>query len=155
MNEPAEYPSMDFVRAELNAEAAELERRSDSVTTRAGLILAAAGVLVPLALGMGSAWALPGVGLGVLSAVLAALAFRPGVFKGLDPVSFRLNYLHVPEAKAKRDALDRRVTDYAANAAVVKKQVKCLKWSVGFLVAAIVSVGGFVGVARLVAVFTS
>lgn len=130
-------PSLDVVRAELDREQESHERRAAQVDTKAGLILAAAGVVVAFR-------ATQPTLLGVLAQVAAAVAgglaiwaFLPRVAGTLSPLTLRNSYIHRPERVTKLVVLDTRLTIHADDEQQLKSKAKRLKWSVLSLGAAV------------------
>ena len=77
--------SLEAIRAELDLERAALDKRGDSVDTRAGLVLGFAGVMAGLALGAKSLFALPGVAVAAVAAIQAARVFWPRYQSKINP----------------------------------------------------------------------
>ncbi len=135
-------PSLDFVRAELDREQDSHERRAAQVDTKAGLILAAAGVVVAFRAAQPTL-------LGVLAQVAAAaagglaiLAFLPRVAGTVSPLTLRNKYIQRPEQVTKLVVLDTRLTVHADD----EEQ---LKIKAGRLKRAVISLGVAVALALL------
>ncbi len=130
-------PSLDVVRSELDREQESHERRAAQVDTKAGVILAAAGVVVAFRSTQPTL-------LGVLAQVAAALAgglaiwaFLPRVAGTLSPLTLRNSYIHRPERVTKLVVLDTRLTIHADDEQQLKSKAKRLKWAVLSLGAAV------------------
>ena len=131
-------PSLDVVRSELDREQDSYERRAAQFDTRAGLILAASGVVV------GFRATQPTL-LGVLAQVAAAvaggfavLAFLPRVAGILSPMALREAYIHRPEEVTKLVVLDTRLTIHADDLQQLRKKVHRLRLAVYSLGIAVV-----------------
>lgn len=123
-------PSFDVVRGELDREQASHERRAGQVDTKAGLILAAAGVIVTLR-------SADPVLLEVLAQVAAALAgglavfaFLPRVAGTLSPLELRRRYAHQPEDVTKLVVLDTRLIIHADDEQQLKAKAARLKLAI-------------------------
>jgi hypothetical protein len=107
--------SIDLVFDELNRSQDSLERRSASLDTKAGLILAAAAVLITrpttstTTLGL-----LVQVG-GAIAGAFAAGALLPRVSGALSPLMLRKQYVHLPDPDTKLVILDTRIMLYGKN----------------------------------------
>lgn len=123
-------PSLDFVRAELDREQDSHERRASQVDTKAGLILAAAGVVVAFRAAQPT---LLGVLAQVAAAVaggLAILAFLPRVAGTVSPLALRKRYIHQPEHVTKLVVLDTRLSVHADDEQQLKTKAKQLRRAV-------------------------
>jgi hypothetical protein len=144
-NEQPLLPSLDIVRAELDREQESYERRAGQVDTKAGLILAAAGVVVAL---QATQPTLPGIlaqGAAAGAGVLAVLAFLPRVAGTLSPLRLRNDYIHQPEQVTKLVVLDTRLTIHADDEQQLKTKASRLR-------RAIVVLGLAVGLAVLASI---
>jgi hypothetical protein len=123
-------PSLDFVRAELDREQESHERRASQVDTKAGLILAAAGVVVAFRAAQPT---LVGVLAQVAAAVaggLAILAFLPRVAGTVSPLELRKRYIHRPKQVTKLVVLDTRLEVHADDEQQLKIKAKHLRRAV-------------------------
>lgn len=123
-------PSLDFVRAELDREQESHERRASQVDTKAGLILAAAGVVVAFRAAQPT---LLGVLAQVAAAVaggLAILAFLPRVAGTVSPLELRTRYVQRPEHVTKLVVLDTRLSIHADDEQQLKVKAKQLRRAV-------------------------
>lgn len=118
------------MRSELDREQESYERRAGQVDTKAGLILAAAGVIVTLR-------SADPVLLEVLAQVAAAVAgglaifaFLPRVAGTLSPLELRRRYVHQPENITKLVVLDTRLTIHADDEQQLKTKAKRLKLAI-------------------------
>lgn len=123
-------PSIDVIRSELDREQESYERRASSVDTKAGLILAAAGVVVSF---RATQPTLPGICAQVVAGVaggLAVLAFLPRVAGTLSPMALRNAYVHRPEETTKLVILDTRLTIHADDERQLKRKASYLRAAV-------------------------
>lgn len=130
-DEPDEplLPSLDFVRAELDREQESHERRAAQVDTKAGLILAAAGVVVfrapqPTLFGVLAQAA------AAVAGVLAILAFLPRVAGTVSPTALRSKYIQQPEQVTKLVVLDTRLAIHADDEKQLRVKAKRMKQAV-------------------------
>lgn len=131
-------PSLEVVRAELDREQESHERRAAGVDTKAGLILAAAGVVVGLQAMQATLFGILAQVAAAVAGGLAVLAFLPRVAGTLSPLSLRNAYLHRPEDLTKLVALDTRLVIHADDEQQLKKKAEWLRRAVYGLGLAIV-----------------
>lgn len=111
MNAP-ELPSLDAVRAELDALLAEQERRGAAFDSRAGLILGFGAVLISLSPNDPTLLLLIGQALAAIAAGLAVWSLRPRVAGAISPRQLRDRYLTRELDETKLAVLDTRIDLY-------------------------------------------
>lgn len=142
--------SMDVVRSELDVERAAQEKRSETVDSRAGIVLGFSGVLAGLALNSKSAWAVPGALVAAASAVIAASVLMPRMHANIQPRGLYGGYVTKPAEATKRAVLDTRIVDYESNKEQLDAKLGRLELAVGLLVTAIILVVLALGVATMI-----
>jgi hypothetical protein len=138
-------PSLDVIRAELDIEAAAQAKRGETADARAGVVLGSAGALAGLAVNAKIVQVLPGAGAALIAAVLAAVVFLPRLRHVVDPVELRQRYaFHSPD-HTKKQVLDNRIADFAANEKIVAAKLNLLRWAILTLALAVMLVVGGAG----------
>ncbi len=107
-----DLPSLDVIRAELDREQESHERRAGQVDTKAGLLLAASG-LVAFRNSQNAPLGLAAQLLAAVAGALAVWAFLPRVAGTLSPLTLRNTYIHRPEQTTKLVVLDTRLLIHA------------------------------------------
>lgn len=144
------YPSLQVVEAELDRAELASQQRTQSLDSKAGLILGAAGVIVALAVGHESVLLTVGQGLAVLAGGTAGLAFFPRPGGAINPQSLLDRYLDQPDQQTRLTLLATRADLYQAGEEALKRKFFWLRWSVALLLlaAAVVLAGSIVDVVR-------
>lgn len=130
-------PSLDVVRRELDLEQQSHERRAGQVDTKAGLILAASGVVVALRASRPSLLGLLTQVAAAVAGGLAVFAFLPRVAGTLSPLELRKRYLHRPEHVTQLVVLDTRLSIHTDDEQQLKTKARRLKAAVLSLAVAV------------------
>jgi hypothetical protein len=133
---PLVLPSLAVVRAELDLEQGSNERRSAGLDAKAGLLLAAAGVLVGLN-STRNPWI--NVAVHALAAVAAAVAVSsmwPRLAGTVSPLELRRSYIHLPEAHTQLVVLDTRLALHEADESRLKRRARLFKLAAVLLASA-------------------
>jgi hypothetical protein len=106
-------PSLDLLDSESIRQLEVQERRSDSLDSKAGVVLGFAGVLVPLSIAnLHSNVAHVGTGFAALAALLASVGFFPRNSPALNLRHLRDTYLTAEEGFTRLRVLDTRIAMY-------------------------------------------
>ena len=108
-------PSVNVVLAELNRAEDSLERRGAQVDTKAGLILATAGVVITFGAPPQNLLEVLTKVAAAVAGALAVLAITPRVAGSLSPQLLRDTYVHRPEDTTKLVVLDTRLATHASD----------------------------------------
>lgn len=123
-------PSLDVVRSELDREQESHERRAGQVDTKAGLILAASGIVVALPADEPALLSVLAQVAAAVAGGLAVFAFLPRVAGTLSPLELRKRYVHRPEQVTKLVVLDTRLIVHADDERQLKTKADRLKLAV-------------------------
>lgn len=145
-------PSLDVIGAQVASERATMTSHAESLDNKAGVVLGFAGLVV----GLGTTAQLSvatdlvfdiGLGCGVASAVLAALAFLPRRYPVLQVHALR-ELLTAPADETKLKLLDAQIAMVTRTATLVKQKGRRVKASVILLAAAaaLIVIGGLAAV---------
>jgi hypothetical protein len=138
MSETAPLPSLSLIVEQEVAERETMNTHAESLDTKAGVVLGFAGVLV----GLGATAQTvvsdrvvfqAGLGVAVLSAVLAAWAFLPRRYPVLEVSRLRQRYLMAPEEETQLHLLDTQIVMVSEASDLVKRKGRRVKLSVGSL----------------------
>lgn len=145
-------PSLDVIATQVASERGTMTSHAESLDNKAGVVLGFAG----LAVGLGTTAQLSvasnlvfdaGLACGVLSAVLAALAFLPRRYPVVQVHALR-ELLTAPEEETKLKLLDAQIAMVTQTATLVKQKGRRVKASVVFLAAAaaLIVIGSLIAV---------
>lgn len=107
--EPTRLPSLDVVEAALAREEDSYRQRAQSIDTRLGLLLGAAGVLVAFVGGRSSIAGLVGQVVALAAGGAAVLGLWPRVDKGIAPRKLRDRYLAADPTLTRMRLLNTRL----------------------------------------------
>lgn len=142
-NQQPPLPSFDLVRAELDREQESHERRAGQVDTKAGLILAAASVIVSVRSATPSLLGLLAQTAAATAGGLAIWAFFPRVAGTVSPLRLRSAYIHQPVEVTKLVVLDTRLSVHADDEQQLITKANRLRWAVAALgLAVVLALGG-------------
>lgn len=112
----------------------------DALDTKAGVLLAFAGVLIVVSPGIRFAFLLPGIILAALSALLAMATFWPRKLPGLDPWALRQFLTYDTESAGLKvhDTIAEMVT---TGREVLRVKARNLRWALMLLLLAAASFG--------------
>lgn len=140
MTVPPTLPSNRLIFDIARSTREEMRAHFESADTKAGIILAFNGILIPLAKDIEGMSRNVGVVLSVLSAVIAFAGYWPRDFPIPDTVELR-NYLTWPEEEACTAIGDNFLEMTRQAKAEIKKKMERLKVALALLLAAIVTFG--------------
>lgn len=115
--DPLQLPSLDIVEAALAREEDSYRFRAQSIDTRLGLLLAAAGVVIALVGDSPSVAALVGQVLAVCAGGAAVYGLWPRVDKGIAPRKLRDRYLAADPTLTRMRLLNTRLDLHAKDEA--------------------------------------
>lgn len=134
------YPSLQIVEAEVGRAELSSQQRTQSLDSKAGLILGAAGVIVALAAGHESVPRTVGQAFAVGAGIAAGLAFLPRTGGVINPRALQDRYLDKPELMTRLTLLATRLDLYQADEDALRRKFRRLRVAVGLLLAAAVAV---------------
>lgn len=140
MDRPDPYPSLQVVEAELDRAELASQQRTQSLDSKAGLILGAAGVIVALTVGHESVLRTVGQALAVVAGITAGRAFFPRPGGAINPQSLLDRYLEQPAQQTRLTLLATRADLYQAGEEALKRKFYWLRWSVALLLLAAAAV---------------
>lgn len=111
--DPLRLPSLDIVEAALAREEDSYRFRAQSIDTRLGLLLAAAGVVVPVVGNQPSVAGLIGQFLAVCAGAASVYGLWPRVDKGIAPRKLRDRYLTADPMVTRMTSLGTRLDLHA------------------------------------------
>jgi hypothetical protein len=133
---PLVLPSLAVVRAELDLEQGSKKRRSASLDSKAGLLLAAAGVLVGLNATVNPWLDVVVHGLAALAAAVAVSSMWPRLAGTVSPLQLRRHYVHLPEAHTRLVVLDTRLALHQADEDRLRRRARLFKLAAVLLASA-------------------
>lgn len=134
---PVALPSLDIVRAEVDAVIAEQDRRGSSFDSKAGFLLGISGVLIGLASRHADALRIAGQLAAAVAAAAAIAAMVARTTAGLDLRAIRNGYLTTEVVVAKQRLLDTRIHLYERDEERLSRKVRWIKVSVMLLAVAV------------------
>lgn len=124
------YPSLLIVRAEVDLQAGEQERRGSDADSRAALVVAFAGVVIGLGQDVRNVVQVLGLVLACVAAVSAVVALWPSVNGSVDLDRLHRAYLQEEERRTARMLLDTHVQLFQENRARLHQKTAWVKFSV-------------------------
>jgi hypothetical protein len=134
------FPSLDLLLQVAMEERDKQLGHFDALDTKAGVLLAFAGVLIVLSPDIQFAFQLPGIILAALSALLALATFWPRKFPSLDPWVLRQFFTYDKESTGLKvhDTIAEAVTN---GRDVLEVKARSLRWALILLLLAAVTFG--------------
>lgn len=111
----ARVPSLGIIEIALEREAGSYRERGNSLDTKAGVILGAAGVIVALVGTTASIAAIVGQALAIAAGGAAVWVILPRVDKAIGPQELRDRYLTTDPVRTRLIILNTRILLHAAN----------------------------------------
>ncbi|MFJ9396312.1 hypothetical protein ACIRQT_15710 [Streptomyces californicus] len=133
-------PSLQIVYDLASHSRDEMRANFEAADTKAGIILAFNGILIPLSKDIDNPYKGVGVALCVISAILAFFAYWPRKFPILDPDALR-NHLTYEEEDARLKLGDTMLSMAKQSAGLISRKAKVLKMSLSLLIVAIMVFG--------------
>jgi hypothetical protein len=135
-------PSLELIAQKTAAERATMNNHAESLDTKAGVVLGFAGVLVGLGATAQRAVVNTvvfkvGVGLAVLSGVIAVAAFLPRRYPVVEVARLRERYLVEPEDHTRLRLLDTEIVMVSRAAGLVRIKGRLVRYALVSLVVAV------------------